>query len=283
MDKELSISATDTAIQQMEKRAEEWRLLCEDIKGLVFTDDTASDAKKALAEANKRMKEYEDLRKELKRLSLTDYNRFEDTYYRLIAKPYKFAEGTAKTNKRHWEEAREQEMHDKLKRYFDELVESLGLTWLEYDRLNISVSAYTGKYNQLVKEVRQAVMNINVDVQIIMDTYGENALEVLAFYMLYLDLKQAIEAYKQHQELVEKAEGYAEAKKKVDAQEKEIAKRFNFALAPEEEKTRTVSVNLKLFPTESQYNEELRGVLLRLNDTVKELKSICDKECIKYE
>lgn len=162
---------------------------------LVATPDTLASVKKTRADLNKKHDAFEQIRKEVKRQVLEQYERFEAMYRDCVEQPFRDADNSLRGKIGEVENAIKKACEDKCYAHFVELAKARGIVWLDYARLGIKVSMTDAKKkvpSNLYAQIENAVNGIANDLDAIATM--ENAHEVMAEYKTSLNVSMAIAA-----------------------------------------------------------------------------------------
>lgn len=199
----------------------------EEYKGLVFTEETITDAKKDRANLNKLKNAFEDERKRIKKLCMEPYNRFEQQVKEvtgLIDEPIRLIDSQIKEV--------EQIKREQKRKSVEELFTTIGFQsfvslrdiWDE-KWLNATVSL-----SKIEEQMKTLMYRIGDDVATI-HSLPEFSFEAMETYKKTLDLSQAI---KEGQRLADIRKRKAEHEAELERKRAEEAERQKKAAAEEE-------------------------------------------------
>lgn len=134
---------------------------------LVCNEENLTSIKKVRADFNKEYAQYEDLRKTIKKKILASYEDFEKRYNDLIGNTFKTSDNALKTKITEVEDNIKFQKRDDLIFYFNELMESKGLTGMfDFYALNIKIGM-SDSMKKLMTQVNDKVESIEKDIKLI--------------------------------------------------------------------------------------------------------------------
>lgn len=130
------------------------------------TEESKQEVKKARANINKIKTELEDRRKTIKEQILQPYMQFESMYNSLIKDKLVYADDTLKTRILNIETQQINEKRENIKAYFEEYLESLHITFVHWDQLNIKIGLSDSE-KKLREQVKSKLDIIANDIKLI--------------------------------------------------------------------------------------------------------------------
>lgn len=205
-----------------------------DAMSMVCTDETVITVKAVRAELSALFKEAENQRKAVKSAVMQPYLDFEAVYKECISEPFKRADADLSGKINAVESEMKRACEQRLRDYFDELVESRHLGFLRYEQIGITISmadarAKTQPPKKLREQVEAFVNRVAQDVDTICTM--ENGTEILSIYKTTLNLTQAISVANERHRQVEAAKAEQERRRAAKAQEAEAVRKVE-AFAP---------------------------------------------------
>ena len=245
-----------------------------DAMSMVCTEDTVIMVKQIRAELSALFNEAEIQRKAVKNAVMQPYQDFEAVYKECISEPFKKADADLRGKINAVESEMKRACEQRLRAFFDELVQIDGLDWLKYEQTGITVSladakAKTQPPKKLREQMENFVARVANDVDMILTL--ENADEILAVYKQTLCATDAIQTVNERHRQIEQAREEQERRNAVKAQEAEARQKVE-AFAPP-----TVS--------ETEKVEDLLSCTFTITDTrarLKLLKQFLDANGYKY-
>lgn len=200
----------------------------EEYKGLVYTDGQIKEAKADRAKLNKLVKALEDKRKEIKKLCLEPYERFEKQIKEVIAivnEPIALIDGQV----REYEELKKREKTEEIEKLFEEKNKP---EWLELKAIwDTRWLNATKSMTQVEKEIDDILSKIDVDI-LALQSLEAFSFEAIETYKNCLDISKAIAEGKRLAEIQkrkEEAQKEEEARKAEEqAKQAEIEKKLPF-------------------------------------------------------
>ena len=175
---------------------------------MVCTDENYKEVKKLRSALNKEFAEFETQRKAVKSEVMTPYEHFESVYKDCISGPYKQADSTLKGTIEAFEQGLKQEKHDKSKAYFNEYAQTLGIDFVKYEQvgLSITMTITLKKLRETIKAFLDKVMD---DIKLI--AVQEHKDEILYEYKQTLNVSAAITSVTERYKAIEDERAMAEA------------------------------------------------------------------------
>lgn len=192
-----------------------------EVQEVLRMECTVESLKKVRAkrsELNKQFKQFETRRKQVKHAVLEPYNRFERTYKDCVTNLYDNADIQLKGKITAVETTMKKEKQQEVETYFDEYVNSIGISWLTFSMAEIAVGL-SDSITKLKKQSKNFVDKVHDDL-VAISTQEHNS-EILMEYKKSFDLSKAIaivtERHKQIED--EKARRAVEEQKSVERQQ----------------------------------------------------------------
>lgn len=186
----------------------------EEYKGLVYTDSQIKEAKADRAKLNKLVKALEDKRKEIKKLCLEPYERFEKQIKEVIAivnEPIALIDGQVKE----YEEQKKKEKQEEIEKLFAEIEKP---EWVDLHFLwDTKWLNATKSLSQIKGEIEEKIAKIYADIKTL-ESLSEFSFEAIETYKNCLDLSRAIAEGKRLAEIQKRKE---EAKKEEEERKAE--------------------------------------------------------------
>lgn len=175
---------------------------------MVCTDENYKEIKKIRSALNKELAEFESQRKAVKSEVMTPYEHFESVYKECISTPYKKADSALKNKIEAIEQGLKQEKHDKSKAYFNEYAQTLGIDFVKYEQvgLSITMTITLKKLRETIKAFLDKVMD---DIKLI--AVQEHKDEILYEYKQTLNVSAAITSVTERYKAIEAERARAEA------------------------------------------------------------------------
>ena len=192
----IQIAIIKHSLQEIGSRVTE-RLMSLNLENQVVTEETVSALKKMRAELNGEAKNFEEERKNIKKVILTPYEQFEEVYKSEIIEKYTKADEMLKSKISDFEMKIKVEKRNNLQAYFNELITHEGIEWLTFDRWNVEIGLSTTekKYKETLLEF---VGKIVEDLDLIKTE--EHEAEILVEYKNTLNASQSITKIRQRKE-----------------------------------------------------------------------------------
>lgn len=248
-----------TIKEEIEKRVDE-------ALALEVTSNTVKDVKKIRAALTKDFKSLEDKRKDVKRIILEPYERFERVYKDCVTNVYVPADRKLSERISEVESELKSEKEKEIIEYFEELKTANSLDFVSFSDTGIKVNLSSSK-NSLIEMVDIFIDGVNNDIKLL--ETQEHYLEKIIEYKKSLDVSQAIMT--------------------VDERVKELKNEKERTAVTEEKKAETQArvevINEVLMPPkevdEKQYTATftVTGTL----EELKKLKEFMEKENLHYE
>lgn len=134
---------------------------------LVCDEENLANIKKVRASLNAEFKQYEELRKTIKKKIMENYENFEKRYNDLIGNTFKTSDNELKDKITEVEDNIKFQKRDNLIFYFNELMESKGMTGMfDFYALNIKIGM-SDSMKKLMTQVNDKVESIEKDIKLI--------------------------------------------------------------------------------------------------------------------
>lgn len=254
---------------------------------MVCTDENYKEIKKIRSALNKELAEFESQRKAVKSEVMTPYEHFESVYKECISTPYKKADSALKSKIEAIEQGLKQEKHDKSKAYFNEYAQTLGIDFVKYEQvgLSITMTVTLKKLRETIKAFLDKVMD---DIKLI--AVQEHKDEILYEYKQTLNVSAAITSVTERYKAIEAERARAEAEKtereKAELNEQATLNEYepfeaNVAVevAPPEEKTHINQTDEKVF----SLTFTVYGTKTQLKDFAIAVKKLINERGLRYE
>lgn len=159
-----------------------------DYTGLVYTENQIKEAKSDRAKLNKLVKALEDKRKEIKKLCLEPYDKFEKQIkevIEIINEPIALIDGQVKE----YEEQKKKEKQEEITNLFDSKDKP---AWLKLQSIfDTKWLNATKSMSQVEKEIDEKIEKINADIKTL-ESLPEFSFEAIETYKNCFDLSRAI-------------------------------------------------------------------------------------------
>lgn len=254
---------------------------------MVCTDENYKEIKKIRSALNKELAEFESQRKAVKSEVMTPYEHFESVYKECISTPYKKADSALKSKIEAIEQGLKQEKHDKSKEYFNEYAQTLGIDFVKYEQvgLSITMTVTLKKLRETIKAFLDKVMD---DIKLI--AVQEHKDEILYEYKQTLNVSAAITSVTERYKAIEAERARAEAEKtereKAELNEQATLNEYepfeaNVAVevAPPEEKPHINQTDEKVF----SLTFTVYGTKTQLKDFAIAVKKLINERGLRYE
>ncbi len=254
---------------------------------MVCTDENYKEIKKIRSALNKELAEFESQRKTVKSEVMTPYEHFESVYKECISTPYKKADSALKSKIEAIEQGLKQEKHDKSKAYFNEYAQTLGIDFVKYEQvgLSITMTVTLKKLRETIKAFLDKVMD---DIKLI--AVQEHKDEILYEYKQTLNVSAAITSVTERYKAIEAERARAEAEKtereKAELNEQATLNEYepfeaNVAVevAPPEEKPHINQTDEKVF----SLTFTVYGTKTQLKDFAIAVKKLINERGLRYE
>lgn len=254
---------------------------------MVCTDENYKEIKKIRSALNKELAEFESQRKAVKSEVMTPYEHFESVYKECISTPYKKADSALKSKIEAIEQGLKQEKHDKSKAYFNEYTQTLGIDFVKYEQvgLSITMTVTLKKLRETIKAFLDKVMD---DIKLI--AVQEHKDEILYEYKQTLNVSAAITSVTERYKAIEAERARAEAEKtereKAELNEQATLNEYepfeaNVAVevAPPEEKPHINQTDEKVF----SLTFTVYGTKTQLKDFAIAVKKLINERGLRYE
>lgn len=254
---------------------------------MVCTDENYKEIKKIRSALNKELAEFESQRKSVKSEVMTPYEHFESVYKECISTPYKKADSALKNKIEAIEQGLKQEKQDKSKAYFNEYAQTLGIDFVKYEQvgLSITMTVTLKKLRETIKAFLDKVMD---DIKLI--AVQEHKDEILYEYKQTLNVSAAITSVTERYKAIEAERARAEAEKtereKAELNEQATLNEYepfeaNVAVevAPPEEKPHINQTDEKVF----SLTFTVYGTKTQLKDFAIAVKKLINERGLRYE
>lgn len=254
---------------------------------MVCTDENYKEIKKIRSALNKELAEFESQRKAVKSEVMTPYEHFESVYKECISTPYKKADSALKSKIEAIEQGLKQEKQDKSKAYFNEYAQTLGIDFVKYEQvgLSITMTVTLKKLRETIKAFLDKVMD---DIKLI--AVQEHKDEILYEYKQTLNVSAAITSVTERYKAIEAERARAEAEKtereKAELNEQATLNEYepfeaNVAVevAPPEEKPHINQTDEKVF----SLTFTVYGTKTQLKDFAIAVKNLINERGLRYE
>lgn len=247
---------------------------------MVCTDENYKEIKKIRSALNKELAEFESRRKAVKSEVMTPYEHFESVYKECISTPYKKADSALKNKIEAIEQGLKQEKHDKSKAYFNEYAQTLGIDFVKYEQvgLSITMTITLKKLRETIKAFLDKVMD---DIKLI--AVQEHKDEILYEYKQTLNVSAAITSVTERYKAIE-AEQLE--RKKAELNEQATLNEYepfeaNVAVevAPPEEEPHINQTDEKVF----SLTFTVYGTKTQLKDFAIAVKKLINERGLRYE
>lgn len=170
---------------------------------LTVTDDTVKDVKKIRADLNGRFKQLEDLRKNVKNQIMAPYDAFEKVYKECVTDIFTPADKALKEKVDAVENGLKDAKREKVKRYFEEYRDSLGLNpdFIKFESCGIKITLSDSE-RSLKAWAKDYIDSVNVDLEAIKGM--EFSDEIYAEYRVTKQLNTAVAAVNERHARIER-------------------------------------------------------------------------------
>lgn len=247
---------------------------------MVCTDENYKEVKKIRSALNKELAEFETQRKSVKSEVMTPYEHFESVYKNCISGPYKQADSALKSKIEAIEQGLKQEKHDKSKAYFNEYAQTLGIDFVKYEQvgLSITMTITLKKLRETIKAFLDKVMD---DIKLI--AVQEHKDEILYEYKQTLNVSAAITSVTERYKAIEAEQlerKKAELNEQINIKEYEpfTANVPTEVAAPLEEEQPAMA-DEKIYPL----SFTVYGTKTQLKDFALAVKQLINERGLKYE
>lgn len=201
--------------EQLIKVSEEIDDKLEIAKSLVCSEENKNTVKQLRTSFMKEFDDWEEKRKDIKNKIINPYNQFEEAYKKYIGDKYKKADQELK-NKIDTVEAEQKAKKEKeLQEYFKEYKTSHNLDFLNFEKLNITVSL-SSSLKALKEQIKEFIDRVLEDIQII--NAQSDADEIMVEYKQTLNASNAITTVLNRKEMLKREQEIKE--KQVEEREK---------------------------------------------------------------
>lgn len=259
--------------KNLDKRLKELK-----IEKLVCTEETKKDLKKLRADLNNELKEFEKQRKEIKAKVFEPYEKFEEIYITEIKNKYMNADDILRNKITEVECNLKHEKEVEVKRYFDELVESKKIDFVEFHQLNLNITL-TASLKSLKEQIDIMISKVEEDLNAI--NSQDNSDEILVEYKTNLNLSDAITKVTNRHKALEELERKKESTKETVEQEEKGIEKVEEALQAPQEDVLEGQMTIDDFGEEEKYETKflVKGTISQL----KELKGFLENGGYEYE
>lgn len=250
---------------------------------MVCTDENYKEIKKIRSALNKELAEFESQRKAVKSEVMTPYEHFESVYKECISTPYKKADSALKSKIEAIEQGLKQEKHDKSKAYFNEYAQTLGIDFVKYEQVGLSITMTV-----TLKKLRETIKAFMDDIKLI--AVQEHKDEILYEYKQTLNVSAAITSVTERYKAIEAERARAETeqleRKKAELNEQINIKEYEpfTANVPTEvaaplEEEQPARADEKIYPL----SFTVYGTKTQLKDFALAVKQLINERGLKYE
>lgn len=259
--------------KNLDKRLKELK-----IEKLVCTEETKKDLKKLRADLNNELKEFEKQRKEIKTKVFEPYEKFEEIYITEIKNKYMNADDILRNKITEVECNLKHEKEVEVKRYFDELVESKKIDFVEFHQLGLNITL-TASLKSLKEQIDIMISKVEEDLNAI--NSQDNSDEILVEYKTNLNLSDAITKVTNRHKALEELERKKESTKETIEQEEKGLEKVEEALQAPQEDVLEGQMTIDDFGEEEKYETKflVKGTISQL----KELKGFLENGGYEYE
>lgn len=259
--------------KNLDKRLKELK-----IEKLVCTEETKKDLKKLRADLNNELKEFEKQRKEIKAKVFEPYEKFEEIYITEIKNKYMNADDILRNKITEVECNLKHEKEVEVKRYFDELVESKKIDFVEFHQLDLNITL-TASLKSLKEQIDIMISKVEEDLNAI--NSQDNSDEILVEYKTNLNLSDAITKVTNRHKALEELERKKESTKETIEQEEKGIEKVEEALQAPQEDVLEGQMTIDDFGEEEKYETKflVKGTISQL----KELKGFLENGGYEYE
>ena len=259
--------------KNLDKRLKELK-----IEKLVCTEETKKDLKKLRADLNNELKEFETQRKEIKAKVFEPYEKFEEIYMTEIKEKYINADDILRNKILEVECNLKHEKEIEVRRYFDELIESKKIDFVEFSQLDLNITL-TATLKSLKEQIDTMVSKIEEDLNAI--NSQDNSDEILIEYKTNLNLSDAITKVTNRHKALEELERKKENTKETIEQEEKGIEKVEEALQAPQEDVLEGQMTIDDFGEEEKYETKflVKGTISQL----KELKGFLENGGYEYE
>lgn len=260
--------------QQLEAFKEELTERVSYVSSLTVTDSNIKDMKKELADIRKLKAELESRRKEVKKQVLAPYEEFELFYKGFAVEPLDFAIRTLDSQIKANEKKRIDEKTSKLKSYFEEAKQALGVDWVTFEQMGLKViqSTSESKYKEQIMEWLSHILD---EVEIISKHADKD--EIFVEYKNCLNLKAAISTVEARHKALEaeklkreqQEETRAQRQAEIERTQQIIREAASMQPIEEVQEEKIYTLNFKITGTK----EQLKNVVPQIKTFLNELKA----------
>lgn len=263
---------------------------------LVCTEETRKDVKEVRATLNKQKAELEEQRKQVKKLVLDPYNKFEEIYKKCVTDKFNYADSELKNKIDTVENGIKEEKRQEAINYFNEYKTDLKIDFVKFEDMNLNITLTVTKTN-IQKAIKDYLDKIYSDLDVI--SIQEHREEMLVEYKQNgYDCNKAITTVLNRIEKIKiEQEKQAELAKKKEIEAQTVAKVDEVATVEEPlQAPVTIGVDTGEGYSKSAENmaeiqpkpaeEKLYTMKFTVQGTIEQLKAIkrfLESEGIKYE
>ena len=198
--------------EQLESMRKSITEMVNEVLDLPVTDETVKEIKKKRSALNKKFKELDAKRKEVKKKVTDPYDRFEKVFKSCVTEIFADADEKLSARISEVENARKAEKESNIRSYFAEYAESLRIPdYITFDRMGIEIIFSTSE-KRYKEQVKAFLDRVATDLQLI-ETHPD-ADEVLFEYKKTLDASRAILEVNNRHKMIEAERQRAEADRK---------------------------------------------------------------------
>lgn len=238
---------------------------------LVCNEDTYKEVKRERAELSKEYKLLEDRRKEVKRVIMEPYLRFEDLYKSCAGDIYTEADAKLKVKIDEVEDGIKSEKAEEIHEYFSEYCKSKNIDFIKFEDTGINVTMSASKKS--LKERAAAFVDKVAEDLALVETQ-EHKEEILVEYKKSLNIAQAITSVTARKEAVENERQRREAMKAEQAARAEAQKKVEAVVEAEEIKIPEPTAAPIEIPIESSADETVYETSFKVLGTIEQLKAL---------
>lgn len=239
----------------------------ENAKGLVCTEESVKAIKQVRADLNKKFKELETQRKNVKEQILAPYIQFEEVYKTYISEKYKSADVDLKTKIDNTENELKTQKEQEIKDYFEEYKIANNIDFVNYEQANINVTLTASK-KSLKEQAKKFIDEIVDDLKLI--ETQECKEEILVEYKQNLNVSRAIQDVANRHKLLE------EEKRKQEEKVVTIVSNENHEMTKESYEQLEKVFNKPLEQPEEVKQEEILTLKFTVKGTRSKLKELKD-------
>ena len=223
-------------IEEQLREIQQWVMQAvANVDALVCNEDTLLETKSLRTDLRNMFEELEIRRKEVLKEVEAPIAQFKATYKACVSDYFKEADAILRDKINAVESEMKGACEQKLRAYFDELIQANGLGFLKFEQAEITVSmadarAKTQPPKKLREQLEQFVNRVGQDIDMINTL--EDAGEILALYKGTLNATWAIASVKERHRQIEQAKAEQERRNAVKAQEAEVVQKMESFAPP---------------------------------------------------